>query len=141
MGGQEHTDFCPGLTRSAVKAAICEGSTELYLDGVFLRGVFVPTSPLHPADRACLAPDHINGPTQLPGTKHRHLVRLTSTTRNNFPCCQQISFMLSFPPGKHLSNWEEKLRRSPFAFLRISLRAGVSLGSLSTQSDPKNHHK
>lgn len=36
------------------------------LDGVFLRGVFIPTSPLHPADRACLAPDHINGPTQLP---------------------------------------------------------------------------
>lgn len=86
-----------------MKAAICEGSTELYLDGVFLRGVFIPTSPLHPADRACLAPDHINGPTQLPGTKHRHLVRLTST-KGQFSLLSADFFHAFFP------TWETSLK-------------------------------
>lgn len=135
-GGQEHTQtFAQGSPEAQQNQQFVRAAERLYLNGVFLGGVFIPTSPFHPADGACLAPDDINGPSQLPGTKHRHPFTPRGTRRSNSPCCQHVSFMFSFPPGKCLSNWDEKSRRSLFAFL-------YNFCSLNTQKcDPKNHHK
>lgn len=55
----------------------------IYLNWVFLRGVLITASSFYSPNRACLAADHINRPTQLPGTKQMHLFRLKDIRRNS----------------------------------------------------------
>lgn len=74
------------FTENAVKIrTFFKTAQNIYLNWIFFRGMLITSSSFHSPNCASLATDHINCPTQLPGTKQMHLFRLKDTKRSSSP--------------------------------------------------------
>lgn len=109
--------------------------------------MLITTSSFYSPNCACLATDHINCPTQLPGTKQMHLFRLKDMRRSSVPH-YYTDFSRTFFSTREKSleaalKLDKRWTRSPFSLLsNLSSACRGELGlseHLETRSEESPH--
>lgn len=116
-GGREHTGICPGFPRSAVKSAICQGSTAALPEWGFPQrrvypGVFPPPS------GSCL-PGPRSHQWSHPASWYKAQASFQAQKhhKEQFSLLSADFFHAFFPTRETSLKLDERPRRSPFAFL------------------------